>query len=199
MSEGAALPRAAPSQRRQKVSLFTSRWASQIGITVAFLLLWLAFVVLAPETFTAHRIYLAFAQTTPYFAVMAMALTMVIVAGDIDLFPMMALGTASRVWDTGTWSAVAALSWGGAGCSTASVTLIGIPSLVVTNGTQFPSWPGARAMAGKSWPSWSKATLTDVVGKPWHPHGVLVARPGDHPGLSPAQPPPPGPEHLRHR
>ena len=79
---------------RHGLAAFATRWASQIGITVAFLLLWLVFIVLAPGTFLSDRIYLSFAQTTPYFAMVAMPLTMVIIAGDIDLsFPsIMALG-----------------------------------------------------------------------------------------------------------
>ena len=125
---------------------FTTRWASQIGITVAFLLLWLLFLVLAPATFTSERIYLSFAQTTPYFALIAMALTMVIVAGDIDLsFPsIMALGMVGFVW---VWEATASVLLGaaaallvGAGAGLFNglvVTLVGIPSLVVTIGTQF--------------------------------------------------------------
>jgi simple sugar transport system permease protein len=125
---------------------FTTRWASQIGITVAFLLLWLTFIVLAPGTFTSERIYLSFAQTTPYFAIIAMALTMVIVAGDIDLsFPsVMALGMVGFVWtweatDSVLLGAVAALLVGaGAGLFNGLVvTIVGIPSLVVTIGTQF--------------------------------------------------------------
>ena len=46
------------------------------------------------ETFLHSRIYPSFAQTTPYFALVALPLTMVIVSGDIDLsFPStMALG-----------------------------------------------------------------------------------------------------------
>jgi simple sugar transport system permease protein len=94
----------------------------------------------------SERIYLSFAHTTPYFALIAMALTMVIVAGDIDLsFPsIMALGMVGFVW---VWeattsvplAAVAALLVGaGAGLFNGLVvTLVGIPSLVVTIGTQF--------------------------------------------------------------
>ncbi len=79
-------------------------WASQIGITVAFLLLWALFIVLAPGTFLSSAIYSSFAQTTPYFAIVAMMLTLLIVAGDIDLsFPsIMALGMVGFVF---TWQA----------------------------------------------------------------------------------------------
>jgi simple sugar transport system permease protein len=135
-----------PPRPRGALTAFTTTWASQIGITVAFLVLWLAFVVLAPNTFLSERIYLAFAQTTPYFAIVALFLTMVIIAGDIDLsFPsVMALGMVGFVF---VWKAtgsvelgiVAALAMGIlAGLFNGLVvTYVGIPALVATIGTQF--------------------------------------------------------------
>jgi simple sugar transport system permease protein len=131
---------------RSSIGAFARRWASQIGITIAFLLLWLAFLYLAPATFGSERIYLSYAQTVPYFAITAMALTMVIVAGDIDLsFPsIMALGMVGFVW---VWEATASVALGaiaallvGAGAGLFNglvVTVVGLPSLVVTIGTQF--------------------------------------------------------------
>jgi simple sugar transport system permease protein len=123
-----------------------SDWASQIGITVAFLVLWLAFIVLAPGTFLSGNIYAAFATTTPFFALVALPLTMVIIAGDIDLSftSIMSLGVVGFVgiW-RGTGSVelgvVAALAVGSlAGLfNGVLITFIGIPSLVVTIGTQF--------------------------------------------------------------
>jgi simple sugar transport system permease protein len=138
---------AAPASRRPSaLTAFAASWASQIGITVAFLLLWAFFLVLAPTTFLQPAIYLSFAQTTPYFAIVAMMLTLLIVAGDIDLsFPsIFALGMVGFVW---TWEAtgstelgvLAAISIGAlAGLFNGLiVTFIGIPALVVTIGTQF--------------------------------------------------------------
>jgi simple sugar transport system permease protein len=128
------------------LTAFARRWASQIGITIAFLLLWGGFLFFAPTTFTAERIYLSFAQTIPYFAIPAMLLTMVIVAGDIDLsFPsVMALGMVGFVW---VWDATGSTALGamtavavGAGAGLFNglvVTIVGLPSLVVTIGTQF--------------------------------------------------------------
>ena len=141
----AASTRPAP-RPRGVFTAFTTTWASQIGITVAFLALWVGFIVLAPSTFLSNRIYLAFAQTTPYFAIVALFLTMVIIAGDIDLsFPSeMALG---MVGFTFAWQAtgsvelgiLAALLVGGlAGLFNGLIiTYIGIPALVATIGTQF--------------------------------------------------------------
>jgi len=138
---------AAPSPRpRPAFNAFTTAWASQIGITIAFGALWLAFILLASTTFLSDRIYLSFAQTTPYFGIVAMFLTMVIITGDMDLsfVSEMALGMVGFVF---TWQATGSVELGvlaailvGAGAGLFNglvVTYVGIPSLVVTIGTQF--------------------------------------------------------------
>lgn len=135
-----------PVKRHWTARTFATTFASQIGITVAFLLVWGAFVVLAPATFTQTPIYSSFAQTTPYFALVALPLTMVIVAGDIDLsFPsIMALGmvgflAVERTTGNVELGVLAALAVGAlAGLLNAFfVTIVGIPALVATIGTQF--------------------------------------------------------------
>jgi simple sugar transport system permease protein len=139
---------AAPDVREvpRKLGRFAAAWASQIGITTAFGLLWLVFIILAPTTFLGNRIYLSFAETTPFFALIALPLTMIIVTGDMDLsFPsVMALGMVGFV---GIWHATGSVVLGTAGALLVGalaglfngllVTYIGIPSLVVTIGTQF--------------------------------------------------------------
>jgi simple sugar transport system permease protein len=132
--------------RPSSFTTWTTAWASQIGITVAFIILWLTFIILAPATFLSPNIYLSFAQTTPFFALVALPLTMVIIAGDIDLsFPgIMALGMVGFVFG---WQAtgsvpigiIASLVVGSlAGLFNGLViTLVGIPSLVVTIGSGF--------------------------------------------------------------
>lgn|SRR5690242_3521548 len=164
--------------RRRRVTSFSATWASQIGITAAFVLLWLAFVVLAPGTFLHAPIYLSFAQTTPFFALMAMPLTMIIIAGDLDLsFPsVMALGMVGFVWAwKGTGSVVlgvlAALVTGAlAGLfNGVVVTLIGIPSLVVTIGTQFLFRGLTLVLVGGT-----QYPLVDTLDSPTH--GLLVGK-----------------------
>jgi len=140
----------APSPRentsRSSLSDFGRKWASQLGITFAFLLLWAVFIALAPDTFTGHLIYKSFGQTVPYFGIIALMLTMVIVAGDIDLsFPsVMALGMVGFVWvwDATGNVAIAAITSIGVGAAAGLfnglvITIVGLPSLVVTIGTQF--------------------------------------------------------------
>ncbi len=140
----------APSPResvsRRSLSEFGRKWASQLGITFAFLLLWAVFIALAPNTFTSDLIYKSFGQTVPYFGIIALMLTMVIVAGDIDLsFPsVMALGMVGFVWvwDATGNVAIAAITSIGVGAAAGLfnglvITIVGLPSLVVTIGTQF--------------------------------------------------------------
>src|SRR5215467_13657113 len=72
------------------------RYGSQLGILGVGLAMWIAFIIAAPSVFLDPDIYKAFGQTTPLFAVIALALTFVVITGEIDLsFPsIMALGTA---------------------------------------------------------------------------------------------------------
>ena len=134
----APAPPLSPKERaaRSPLSEFMRTYASQIGITVAFVALWLIFLVLAPDTFGGDRIYRSFAQTTPYFAIMAMAVTMVIVAGDIDLSfgSIMALGMVGFVFtyeatDNVLIGAIVTLGVGAAAglFNGLVVTIIGIP------------------------------------------------------------------------
>ena len=141
-------PPRSPKERAGRTPLmdFTQKWAGQIGITFAFVLLWVVFFLLAPDTFGRDLIYKSFGQTIPYFGIIAMMLTMVIVSGDIDLsFPsVMALGMVGFVW---TWDAtglvlLAAIAAIGVGALAGLfnglvITIVGLPSLVVTIGTQF--------------------------------------------------------------
>lgn len=125
---------------------YVRRYASQIGITVAFLLLWLVFIVFASDTFLSGRIYLAFAATVPLFGIVAIPLTLTIVGGEIDLsFPStMAIGMVGFVL---VWEATGSVTLA-AGTSLAIgviagllngliVVFIGVPALVITIGTLF--------------------------------------------------------------
>src|SRR3972149_3550865 len=67
---------------------------AQLGILGVFVGLWILFTVSAPDTFLSSRIYFAFMSTIPFFAIMAIPLTIVVIAGEMDLsFPsIMAMG-----------------------------------------------------------------------------------------------------------
>ncbi len=124
---------------------------TQVGIIAVFLVMWTFFIIAAPETFLAPQIYLAFMSTIPFFAIMALPLTMAVIAGEMDLSftSIMAIGMVSflTVFESSGSVGLALL----AGLLTGLiagilngvlVVWIGIPSLVATIGTQF-FWRGA--------------------------------------------------------
>lgn len=138
---------AKPQDNRVAKPSVLRRHGSQLAIVGVGVVLWLAFVAAAPAVFTRPEIYAAFAQTTPLFAVTAIALTLVVITGEIDLsFPsIMALGTAvfciltARFGMNHFLALLLALAVG-AFCgwiNGALVALLNIPSLVITIGTQF--------------------------------------------------------------
>ena len=130
--------------RPSAFTTWTTAWASQIGITVAFVLLWLTFIILAPTTFLSPNIYLSFAQTTPFFALVALPLTMVIIAAEIDLSVASVLALSSAVmaylWNHNqpVETIIPICVVVGALCGAFNgvlVTRLGLPSLAVTIGT----------------------------------------------------------------
>jgi simple sugar transport system permease protein len=108
--------------------------------------MWLFFVVTAPSVFLSPEIYTAFGRTTPLFAMIALALTLVVIAREIDLSfgSVMALGMVGfvKTWElTGNVPvAVLACLLVGVACGLLNgfmVAILGIPSLVITLGTMF--------------------------------------------------------------
>jgi ABC-type xylose transport system permease subunit len=62
---------------------FARTYGTQLGMLGVFFGLWIIFMVSAPDTFLSSRIYFAFMSTIPFFAIMAISLTMIVIAGDI--------------------------------------------------------------------------------------------------------------------
>lgn len=137
---------------------FARKNSAQLGILGVFISLWLIFIISAPKTFLAPQIYSAFMASIPFFAIMAIPLTIVVIAGEMDLsFPsIMAMGMVSFYYIY-NWTSfinnstiqvflaiVAALVTGTivGWINGAIIVRFGIPSLVVTIGTQF-FWRGA--------------------------------------------------------
>jgi simple sugar transport system permease protein len=125
-------------------------YSLQIGIVFVAIFIWFLFLLGSPRTFLAGNIYVSFMSTTPFFALIALPLTLIIIIGEMDLsFPStMALGMmAFDVVFVGTGSVLL----GFIACLIAGavvgylngiiVVKIGIPSLVATIGTQF-LWRG---------------------------------------------------------
>jgi simple sugar transport system permease protein len=132
--------------------------SAQLGILGVFLTLWLIFIISAPNTFLSPQIYYAFMSSIPFFAIMAIPLTIVVIAKEIDLSfgSIMAMGMVafSFIYNETAFigngnirvflAIIAALLAGTiiGWINGAIIVKFGIPSLVVTIGTQF-LWRGA--------------------------------------------------------
>jgi len=132
--------------------------SAQLGILGVFITLWLIFIISAPDTFLSPQIYSAFMSSIPFFAIMAIPLTIVVISGEMDLsFPsIMAMGMVAFSFTyNGTafignvtiqvfLAIIAALVTGTliGWLNGFIIVRFGIPSLVVTIGTQF-FWRGA--------------------------------------------------------
>jgi simple sugar transport system permease protein len=132
--------------------------SAQLGILGVFVTLWLIFIISAPKTFLASQIYSAFMSSIPFFAIMAIPLTIVVIAGEMDLsFPsIMAMGMVGFYYTYNATTFIgnvtiqvflailvallvgALIGW----LNGIIIVKFGIPSLVVTIGTQF-FWRGA--------------------------------------------------------
>ncbi len=135
---------------RAVLARFVRRNGSQIGIIGVFLLVWLYFVFAAPETFQSDKIYASLMMSVPLFGIVALPLTMVVIAGEMDLsFPsVMAVGMVAfaQVYPVTNSLLLAFLACLGAGFGAGLlngllVVRVGIPSLIATIGTQF-FWRG---------------------------------------------------------
>jgi simple sugar transport system permease protein len=134
-----------------RLGRFARAYGTQLGILAVFFTLWLIFIVSAPDTFLKPEIYNAFMSTIPFFAIMAIPLTMVIIAGEMDLsFPsIMAMGMVAFILTYNATTSVglafiAALVTGTliGWFNGIIIVRFGIPSLVATIGTQY-LWRGA--------------------------------------------------------
>jgi simple sugar transport system permease protein len=147
-----------PYKETFRLGRFVRTYGGQLGIIGVFFGLWIIFIVAAPDTFLSSRIYFAFMSTIPFFAIMAIPLTMVVIAGEMDLSftSIMGMGmvafsfvyerTASidSVTTRVILAFIAALVSGSliGWLNGMIIVRFGIPSLVATIGTQF-FWRGA--------------------------------------------------------
>ena len=76
---------------------FLRKYSLQLGIVAVAVVVWVLFLLGSPRTFLSKEIYISFMSTTPFFALMAIPLTLVVITGEIDLsFPsVMAFGMDS--------------------------------------------------------------------------------------------------------
>jgi simple sugar transport system permease protein len=138
------------SSWRSGASKLARTYGLQIGIFCVLLVIWGLFVIGAPQTFLSSNIYAAYMSTIPFFAVIALPLTMVIIAGEMDLsFPsimgvgMVAFTNVLKLTNSVALAFIASLAAGFlVGLLNGVIVVrLGIPSLVATLGTQF-FWRG---------------------------------------------------------
>jgi simple sugar transport system permease protein len=167
-------PRGGNRKESSALGRMARKYAVQLGIVAVLLVLWVVFIILAPRTFLSYPMYNAFMSTTPYFALMAIPLTLVVITGEIDLsFPsimgwgMCVFAIVFNATGSTFLSFIGALVAGAfAGWTNGLlVTKVGIPSLVATLGTQF-FWRGLvyvlRNGTGQSLVA-SKGTVIDQL------------------------------------
>ena len=132
--------------QRQQISGFMRRNGLQVGIIVVFLIMWIFLVFAAPKAFQSKEIYAALMAQVPYFGVIALPLTLLVIAKEIDLSfgSIMAISVVGylEVFNA-TGSPILALIaclCVGLLCGLLNgliVVRLGIPSLIATIGTQF--------------------------------------------------------------
>lgn len=149
--EHGAPPRTEQSQDlNARLLRFARRNASQLGVFSVMIALWIFFIVLAPDTFLKKEIYASLMFSVPLYGIVALPLTMVVIAGEMDL----SFGSIMAVGMVGFWYAydasnsieiaflVCLLTGFGAGLINGLIVVgFGVPSLIATIGMMF-FWRG---------------------------------------------------------
>ena len=156
------------------------------SIALVFAILIVVFMIAAPQAFLGYRVYMSFMATVPPPLIIALGVTLIAVAGEMDLsFPSVVasasyvFGVLFQQWDL-TWLAlVCAISVGAAMglVNGLVITLLGIPSLIATLAMLF-LWGGLVTVISGG----IQLAIPDVDGTMMHT--VLVGRIG---GVFPAQ------------
>ena len=158
------------------------------GLTIigVFIALMVFFIITAPRVFTGYRIYMSFLQTVPPLLILALGLTLVITAGEMDLsfsaiiaFSGFVFCYIFRTFGTPWLAFILALSSGAlVGLVNGwMVAKVGIPSIMATLAAQF-FWNGLTILlsGGLSW------NIKEI--RPYFIHTLFVGRIG---GIVPAQ------------
>jgi simple sugar transport system permease protein len=148
----------------------------QVGVFGVLVFFWLLFMAFSPKTFLSFRIYISFMSTIPFTAMLALGLTYLVIAGELDLsFPsVMALsGFVFAFCFTATGNGPIAFGAGIlTGCAAGFingliVVKIGVPSIIATIGMQF-FWRGLTTVMA----SGLALNLVDLRGTFLHRVGV---------------------------
>ena len=170
------------------LKLFINKLVKIEGVTITsvFIALMIVFIIAAPRVFTGYRIYMSFLQTVPPLLILALGLTFVITAGEMDLsfsaiiaFSGFVFCYIFRTFGTPWLAFILALSSGAlVGLINGwMVAKVGIPSMMATLAAQF-FWNGLTILlsGGLSW------NIKEI--RPYFIHTLFVGRIG---GIVPAQ------------
>src|SRR6476659_5407522 len=64
---------------------FLRRNSLQVGIISVLLVMWIFLMIKGPRTFLNKEIYIAFAESIPFYGIMAIPITLLVIAKEIDL------------------------------------------------------------------------------------------------------------------
>jgi simple sugar transport system permease protein len=129
---------------------FTRRFSIQLSVFGVLAVLFSIFIIVRPAVFLSYNIYFAFMSSIPFTAIAALALTLIVISGEIDLsFPsIMGLGgwVFSKVFvvtDNIGLALLICLMFGAVVgiFNGLLVTKVRIPSLIATIGTMY-LWRG---------------------------------------------------------
>ncbi|MHB8628851.1 MAG: ABC transporter permease [Aggregatilineales bacterium] len=138
-----------PRPARQ-MARFVRRNGLQFGIIGVLIVMWVFLIIAGPRTFLHKEIYISFADSVPYYGIMALPITLLIIAREIDLSfgSVMAVGVMCFL---AVFNATGSPILGMVACLLAGlaagllngiiVVWVGIPSLIATIGMQF-FWRG---------------------------------------------------------
>ncbi len=168
------------------ISDLLHRFKIQVGVSGLLIGLLAVFMLASPATFLAPRIYISFASTIPFVAILALGLTFLVIAGELDLsFPAVMAMSGLTFADVFLKTKNPLLGWGAAIAVGALagylngllVVRVGVPSIIATIGTQF-FWRGLSSLLAAG-----LARNMAPVRETWL-HHVFVGRIG---GVLPAQ------------
>jgi simple sugar transport system permease protein len=164
--------------RRGPTSRFLRKYALQLGIVAVALIVWVLFLIGAPRTFLSKEIYISFMSTTPYFALIAIPLTLVIITGEIDLSFASVMSFGMVGYDV-VFVATGSVWLGFFACLVCGliaglvngmiVVKFGVPSLVATIGTWY-LWRGVVLVITNGTGLGMTATTTTAL------HDIVVGR-----------------------
>src|SRR4051812_32049336 len=134
----------------QQITRFARRNGLQVGLIGVLVVMWIFLMLAGPRTFLNKEIYISFADSVPYYGIMALPITLLIIATEIDLSfgSIMAVGVMCflavfNATGSPVLGLIACLLAGlGAGLLNGIIVVkFWIPSLIATIGTQF-FWRG---------------------------------------------------------